>query len=66
MTASNHHTECFMCGRIYFDQVLHKCPGCGSVSLQHYSTEDLDSFLHRAAAGSNRVVTQILARSSLR
>ena len=51
MTESNQHTECFMCGRIFFDRVLRKCSGCGSASLRHYSTEDLGFMQHRSTAG---------------
>jgi len=40
--SSDRSTQCFNCSRIYFDQDLAKCPNCNSVSLQHYTTADLN------------------------
>jgi len=42
--SSDRSTQCFNCSRIYFDQDLSKCPNCNSVSLQHYTTADLNYF----------------------
>ena len=39
-------TQCFICSRIYFDKDLSKCPNCNSDSLQHYTTADLNHFVH--------------------
>ncbi len=35
------HTECFTCSRFYFNELVQRCPCCGSESIQHYSTDDL-------------------------
>lgn len=40
-TNPKQHTECLMCSRTYFGKVLHKCPWCGSDSLQQYTTDEL-------------------------
>lgn len=37
-------TQCFMCSRIYFDQLLQKCPHCNSEAVQHYLIDDLNHF----------------------
>jgi hypothetical protein len=47
--APDRSTQCFNCSRIYFDQVLSRCPHCNSDSLQHYTTADLDRFAHSGA-----------------
>ncbi len=44
LTSPEQHTECFTCARIYFDEVLHKCPRCGSNSVRHYNTDELNLF----------------------
>jgi hypothetical protein len=44
LTSPEQHTECFTCARIYFDEVLHKCPRCGSNAVRHYSTDKLNLF----------------------
>lgn len=43
---SRRSTQCFICSRIYFDRELSKCPNCGSNSLQHYTSADLNHFAH--------------------
>lgn len=49
--ASDRSTQCFTCSRIYFDKDLSKCPNCNSDSLQHYTTADLNHFVHNGARG---------------
>jgi hypothetical protein len=49
--SSGHSTQCFMCSRIYFDQHLSKCPNCNNVSLQHYTTADLNHFAQNGVRG---------------
>jgi hypothetical protein len=44
--ASDRSSQCFNWSRIYFDQVLSKCPHCNSGSIQHYTTADLNHFAH--------------------
>jgi len=47
--APDRSTQGFDCGRIYFGQVLSRCPHCNSDSLQHYTTADLNHFAHNGA-----------------
>jgi len=44
------HTECFSCSRIYFDRLLASCPHCGSATVRHYNSEELNYFSHGSSA----------------
>ncbi len=42
------HTECFNCSRTYFDRFFEACPHCGSDSVLHYSSEEMNYFCREA------------------
>jgi hypothetical protein len=49
-TRVTRHTECFICSRIYFNRLLHSCPHCGSTTVRHYDSEDLNYFAQKLRA----------------
>lgn len=38
------HTYCFLCARTYFYRLTERCPRCGSRSVQHYTSDELNLF----------------------
>lgn len=40
---SERSSQCFACSRIYYGQVLPRCPRCGSDSVACYTVEELRS-----------------------
>ena len=44
-------SQCFACSRIYYGEILARCPRCGSDSLACYTIDELRSLGRGAATG---------------
>ena len=58
------HTQCFTCSRIYFDELFHSCPHCGSATVRHYNSEELNHFSREPGREAHVEFTELAERST--